>query len=145
MRIYNSAPLHCVCRAEVSVTELLIVVDLRWPKRAIPSFPYGRTSILRSALPRFHTSSANCTTCCACAKHAYSILLMRKVCTNVRLRQTIHVHEVKSWMASNRQGPFLHLFALGYLLLSCALVSILYTSSCTLARFLKSSTLPAHT
>ena len=65
---------------------------VRWPKRAIPSFPYGRTSILPSALPYFHrrfhiyfhTSSGNCTTCCAWAKHAYSILLKRKVCTNVR-------------------------------------------------------------
>ena len=26
---------------------------LRWPKRAIPSFPYGRTSILPSALPPY--------------------------------------------------------------------------------------------
>ena len=47
---------------------------VRWPKRAIPSFPYGRTSILPSALPRFHTSSANCTTCCACAKYTYNCL-----------------------------------------------------------------------
>ena len=70
------------CSAAVRTSALVVI--LRWPKRAIPSFPYGRTSILPSALQRTtfaHAQSAN----------------VGQASTNT--------HEVKSWMASNRQGP----------------------------------------
>ena len=114
---------------------------VRWPKRAIPSFPsmhFHRrfhTSIGASALPYFIRNLLRmrkaCIVFCSCATCAQTSGCARLyVSTNA-----------KSWMASNRQGPFLQLFALGYLLLS----SIFYTSSCTPASFLKSSTLSAHT
>ena len=65
-------------------------------------------SLLPSALPRFHTSIRElhnllrmrkaCIVFCSCAKGAQMSGCARLyVCTNA--------HEVKSWMANNRQGP----------------------------------------
>ena len=105
-------------------------------------------SILPSALPYFHrrfltsigASALPCTTCCACAKHFAHAQSVHKRQAAPDYTYSTNAHEVKSWMASNRQGPFLHLFGITILCFS-----FFYTSSCTLARFLKSSTLPAHT
>ena len=62
---------------------------LRWPKRAIPSFPYGRTSILPSALPyfyrRFHTSILHPRTAKLVA-HAQSMHIV--FCSSAKCAQT---------------------------------------------------------
>ena len=90
-------------------------VKVRWPKRAIPSFPYGRTSILPSALPSISASALPyiytsirelhnflrmrkvyiyispfyCLYGWCAMHHGFIyIIVIRKVCTNARLRQT---------------------------------------------------------
>ena len=92
----NGSVASARCAADAPGSESMhIASKLRWPKRAIPSFPYGRTSILPSALPYFHRRfSTNLALLCACAK-----------CKRTTGEASTNTHEVKRWMASNRQGP----------------------------------------